>query len=101
MAKFKVGDKVVMNKKANDNYSITKEGSYGTVIEAYEDSYYVMFDRFKRDGRFTTRSPEAFEIGGRFLSLLVSQEDDGKTDLERKINMMFKRQPYYAHKVMV
>lgn len=101
MAKFKVGDRVVMNKKANDKYSITKEGSYGTVVEVYRDSCRVMFDKFKAYGKFISRLPDTFNVSISCLSFFEPTEDDGKTDLERKINMMFKRQPYYEHKVMV
>jgi len=38
--KFKVGDKVIGNKKANDRYTITKEGWRGTVTEVYDDGYF-------------------------------------------------------------
>lgn len=37
MAKFKVGDKVIANKRANDIYSITKEGYVGVVVAVAGD----------------------------------------------------------------
>lgn len=37
MAKFKIGDKVVANKKANDIYSITREGYVGVVVAVAGD----------------------------------------------------------------
>ena len=41
MAKFKVGDKVIANKKASKIYGITKEGWVGTVEKVDEDGFWA------------------------------------------------------------
>jgi len=41
---FKVGDEVIVV-NSYDRYSITKDGSYGVILEVYEDNedYYISF----------------------------------------------------------
>lgn len=74
MAKFKVGDKIIGNEKANDRYGVTKQGWIGIVKEVNE------FDNvFRAIGE---KDPESdygyFGLSFDCFDLLVELEDDLK-----------------------
>lgn len=54
--KFKVGDKVVGNKKASANYSITREGWRGTVFEVPPDEDFIWVRSENGDSHFYVRT---------------------------------------------
>lgn len=72
MAKFKVGDKVIANEKANDRYGVTKQGWVGIVTEYNKknDMYYV-----KGEGKYKGGN---FWIDGDYFDLLIELDDDLK-----------------------
>ena len=92
MAKFKVGDRVVMNKKANSNYTITQEGSWGFVTKVDFDSISVKFMEYK--GPYNNADLETYTIVMSCADLM-EPFDKAKVILN-KINNMYTRQPYYA-----
>lgn len=58
--KFKVGDKVIGNEKANDNYGITGKGWIGYVIEIFEDGQ-IRVSEEATDKHGYTVDPDCFD----------------------------------------
>lgn len=70
--KYQLGERVILNEKANTKYNITKKGSSGTVMKKIsDDEYLVAFDRITDiDGRVRNmdgRVRKSFEIDIRYM----------------------------------
>lgn len=93
MCDFKVGDIVeVVNN--SERYNFTRIGSYGRVVSANEELVTVEFEVMTGSsvGRLTNN---VWAVSARVLALKERAEGTLKTPLERKIDKMYKRQPYY------
>lgn len=91
MPKFKIGDRVIVVGSEN-TYGITKDGSTGVIKTIMLDRASIDFDHTTG----TTRPPSRNGWCTYTISLFHIQliQEDGKSKIERKINTMWKRQPY-------
>lgn len=76
--KFKVGDKVIGNKKANDLYVITKEGWAGTVVKVENDHIDVKEDN---GYTFSNLNAECFDLVNGSQKIVITT--DGTETLAR------------------
>ena len=87
--RFKVGDKIIMNRKASEWYGITKKGSIGTIIAINRDSsepYQITFSKLTGS---SSRDEKTFWISETTFDLL--EPVDPKQAVIKKIKEMDSR----------
>ena len=79
--KFKVGDYVIGNKKANGNYSVTKRAWVGKVSEVYDDYFtaYGFDPMLRMDLHFGHLKYECFDLYTKDQPTKIVITTDGKT----------------------
>lgn len=84
--KFKVGDKIIGNKKANDRYYVTKQGWIG-IVTAIFDNEFNTFNAIgpcdNKDATFTLEE-EYFDLYGEPQKIVIT--NDGKTTIAALYN---------------
>lgn len=97
MLELMVGDKVIID-GVTDQYSLTRNGSTGTIIEILASNlpgrktYKIVFDYLSGD-KYNQYVGRSFYIYENFV--LHQKDFKPVSRIERKVNQMFKRQPYY------
>lgn len=90
---FEIGDEVVMI-NCDHVYGLTKSGSIGKVIQVYEESLVISFSILTGvKEEFSSSRPRNFTVLKHYAQLLDSNSPR-KTKIERKIYLMWERQPY-------